>query len=37
MTEKTADEMFKKLGYEKIIENNVKINYEKEGLFLIKK
>ena len=29
----TADEMFEKLGYKKIIENNVKINYEKEGQF----
>lgn len=36
MTEKTADEMFEKLGYEKIIENNVKINYEKEGHFFDK-
>ena len=31
-----ADEMFEKLGYEKIIESNVKINYEKYGQFFDK-
>lgn len=31
-----ADEMFRKLGYEKIIESNIKINYEKEGQFFDK-
>lgn len=34
--EKTADEMFKELGYEKIVESNVKINYEKYGQFFDK-
>lgn len=29
--EKTADEMFEELGYEKIVESNIKILYEKEG------
>lgn len=28
-----ADKMLEKLGYEKIIENNIKILYEKEGRF----
>jgi hypothetical protein len=36
MKEKTADEMFEKLGYEKIIESNVRIDYEKEGQFFDK-
>lgn len=31
-----ADEMFEKLGYEKIIESNVRIDYEKEGQFFDK-
>lgn len=31
MEEKTADEMFEELGYEKIVESNIKILYEKEG------
>lgn len=31
MKEKTADEMFEELGYEKIVESNIKILYEKEG------
>lgn len=31
-----SDEMFKKLGYEKIIESNVRIDYEKEGQFFDK-
>lgn len=31
--EKTADEMFEELGYEKIVESNIKILYEKEGLY----
>lgn len=34
--EKTADEMFKELGYEKIIESNVRIDYEREGLYFDK-
>lgn len=36
MKEKTADEMFEELGYEKIIESNVRIDYEKEGQFFDK-
>ena len=31
-----SDEMFLKLGYEKIIESNVRIDYEKEGQFFDK-
>ena len=31
-----ADEMFEELGYEKIIESNVRIDYEKEGQFFDK-
>ena len=31
-----ADEMLKSLGYEKIIESNVRIDYEKEGQFFDK-
>lgn len=31
-----ADEMFEKLGYKKIIENNVRIDYENEGQFFEK-
>lgn len=31
-----ADEMFEKLGYEKIIESNVRIDYEIEGHFFDK-
>ena len=34
--EKTADEMFEELGYEKIIESNVRIDYEREGLYFDK-
>jgi hypothetical protein len=34
--EKTADEVFEELGYEKIIESNVRIDYEKEGQFFDK-
>lgn len=36
MKEKTADEVFEELGYEKIIESNVRIDYEKEGQFFDK-
>jgi len=32
----SADEMFEKLGYKKIVENNVRIDYEKEGQFFDK-
>lgn len=32
-----ADKMFEELGYVKIIENNIKILYEKEGIFWVKK
>ena len=31
-----ADGMFEELGYEKIIESNVRIDYEKEGQFFDK-
>lgn len=31
-----ADEMFKKMGYEKIIESNIRIDYEREGQFFDK-
>ena len=31
-----VDEMFEKLGYKKIIESNVRIDYEKEGQFFDK-
>lgn len=30
---KSADEMFEELGYEKIVENNIRIDYERGGQF----
>ena len=33
---KTADELFKELGYEIIINNKTTLNYEKEGLYMDK-
>lgn len=33
---KTADEMFKELGYEIIVNSTITLNYEKEGLYMDK-